>query len=243
MKPKKNNNAPKKPKFKPGSKKRENKCIVTFDDEDRQEYLTGFHKRKVERKKVALAEIKKKIKEEKIRVREQRHKEYIMMLKERREALDEDGDDLEGAITDTTELMQYDHPNHTVTVTTISDLDLTQARLLGLEDEQVDGECEDENKPEGEGKEKREREEKMSAMPKQAHQPILNKKIRSLTSSLNMFTKQKKGNRKQDVRGGRGRPSDKRHNLPQTKAKTGKTGKTSKRDRRRQTGKRVHHDE
>ena len=31
-----------------------------------------------------------------------------------------------------TESVQYDHPNHTVTVTTISDLDLSGARLLGL---------------------------------------------------------------------------------------------------------------
>ncbi len=33
--------------------------------------------------------------------------------------------------------MQYDHPNHTVTVTTISDLDLTGARLFGLAANQV----------------------------------------------------------------------------------------------------------
>lgn len=36
-----------------------------------REYLTGFHKRKVERRKAALAEIQKKIKEEQIRVREE----------------------------------------------------------------------------------------------------------------------------------------------------------------------------
>lgn len=36
-----------------------------------REYLTGFHKRKVERRKAALAEIRKKIKEEQIRVREE----------------------------------------------------------------------------------------------------------------------------------------------------------------------------
>lgn len=36
-----------------------------------REYLTGFHKRKVERRKAAVAEIKKKIKDEQIRVREE----------------------------------------------------------------------------------------------------------------------------------------------------------------------------
>lgn len=33
---KKHNGTNKNAKFKPGSKKRENKCIVTFDDKDRQ---------------------------------------------------------------------------------------------------------------------------------------------------------------------------------------------------------------
>lgn len=36
-----------------------------------REYLTGFHKRKVQRRKVALAEIRKKIKDEQIKVREE----------------------------------------------------------------------------------------------------------------------------------------------------------------------------
>lgn len=35
-------------------------------------------------------------------------------------------------MTAKTESVQYSHPNHTVTVTTISDLDLSGARLLGL---------------------------------------------------------------------------------------------------------------
>lgn len=46
-------------------------------------------------------------------------------------------DDLEDAITSTTESVQYDHPNHTVTVTTISDLDLTGANLFGSATTQV----------------------------------------------------------------------------------------------------------
>lgn len=44
---------------------------------------------------------------------------------------------MEDAITNTTESVQYDHPNHTVTVTTISDLDLTGARLLEAAANQV----------------------------------------------------------------------------------------------------------
>lgn len=227
---KKHNNVFKKGKFKPGSKKRENKCIVMFDDKDRQDYLTGFHKRKVERRKAAVAEIRKKIREEQIRVREERHKEYIKMLKERREALEDAEDDLEDAITGTKESVQYDHPNHTVTVTTISELDLTGAHLLEPTPYQVNGERKDE--------EKGEEEEKTNAMPRKAGNPIINKKIRSLTASLNTYTSQRKRKGKQEGRGGRGRPTDKGPRVTESKQRL---GKTSKRRRRRQTGKKVHH--
>lgn len=229
MKHRKNNNVSNKAKFKPGSKKRENKCIITFDDKDRQDYLTGFHKRKVERRKAALEEIKRKIKEEQTRVREERHKEYLKMLKERKEALEEDKDDLEDAITATTESVQYDHPNHTVTVTTISDLDLTGSHLLPVLN-QVNGEND-----EGDEETKEPEKEEKTAMPRKAGNPILNKKIRSLTASLNTFTtKRKKGSRgKQEGRGRRGRMTDQR--APEKERKF-KGGKTTKRQRRRQTG-------
>lgn len=46
--------------------------------------------------------------------------------------LTEEADELERLVTAKTESVQYDHPNHTVTVTTVSDLDLSGARLLGL---------------------------------------------------------------------------------------------------------------
>ncbi|XP_075879717.1 nucleolar protein 12 [Nelusetta ayraudi] len=222
---KKYNGTNKNAKFKPGSKKRENKCIVTFDDKIRQDYLTGFHKRKVERRKKAVAEIRKKIREEQIRVREERHKEYVKMLKERQEALDEDEDDLEDAIISTTESVQYDHPNHTVTVTTISDLDLTNSRLLDSPANQAEGE--DGNKEKGEADPQP---EKMTPMPRKAGNQVTNKKIRSLTASLSAFTSKRKRKRKQE---GRGRPADRRHGATESKRKG---GKTSKWQRRRNTG-------
>ncbi|XP_035511663.1 nucleolar protein 12 [Morone saxatilis] len=227
---KKHNNVSKNAKFKPGSKKRENKCIVMFDDKDRQDYLTGFHKRKVERRKAAVAEIRKKIKDEQIRVREERHKEYLKMLKERNEALEAAEDDLEEMITSTTKSVQFDHPNHTVTVTTISDLDLTGAHLLEPAANPVNGEGKDEEKGEGE-------KEKTIAMPRKAGNPIMNKKIRSLTSSLSTYTSKRKRKGKQEGRGGRGRTTDKR--LGGTEGKN-RAGRTSKYQRRRKTGKRVH---
>ncbi|KAG7504335.1 hypothetical protein JOB18_006858 [Solea senegalensis] len=221
---KKHNNNFKKGKFKPGSKKRENKCIVTFDDNDRQDFLTGFHKRKVERRKVALAEIRKKIKDEQIKVREERHKEYMKMLKERTDALEDCAEDLDNMVTSTTESVQYDHPNHTVTVTTISDLDLTGNHLLGPAANQANGESEEK----GEG-------EKTNAMPRKAGNPIMTKKIRSLMSSLNTFTCKRKRKGKQEGQRGRGgRSTDNKRGVMKIKKK----GKTTKSQRRRQTGKR-----
>ncbi|XP_054616725.1 nucleolar protein 12 [Dunckerocampus dactyliophorus] len=226
---KKNSNVSRKAKFKPGSKKRENKCVVMFDDKEREDYLTGFHKRKVERRKAAIAEIRKKIKDEQNRVREERHKEYMKMLKERKEALEESEDDLEDVITSTTESVQVDHPNHTVTVTTISDLDLTSNHLL----ERVTNKVSRENKEDEETT-------TTTTMPKKSGNPIMNKKIRSLTASLSAYTSKGKRKGKQEGGGGRGRQTDKRAAVGESKISA---RKTSKLHRRRMTGKKRHQED
>ncbi|PWA15511.1 hypothetical protein CCH79_00014769 [Gambusia affinis] len=217
--PKHNNTASKKAKFKPGSKKRENKCVVMFDDKDRQDYLTGFHKRKIERRKAAVQEMKNKIKEEQSRVREERHKEYIKMLKEREEALADAEDELEDAVISTTESVQYDHPNHTVTVTTISDLDLSVAHLFRPATSDADEQREDDNKEE----------EKRLAMPKKPRDLIMNK---------NVCTSKRRRKGKQEGRDRRGRRPDKR---PGVTEGVHRGGRTSKKQRRRQTGKKTDH--
>ncbi|XP_016041999.1 nucleolar protein 12 isoform X2 [Erinaceus europaeus] len=76
-----------------GRKKKRNaddrrpRLVLSFDEEKRREYLTGFHKRKVERKKIAIEEIKQRLKQEQKKLREERHQEYLKMLAEREEAL------------------------------------------------------------------------------------------------------------------------------------------------------------
>ncbi|KAH0616908.1 hypothetical protein JD844_028370 [Phrynosoma platyrhinos] len=45
--------------------------VVAFDEESRREFLTGFHKRKVERRKIAMEEIKHKLKEEQKKMKEE----------------------------------------------------------------------------------------------------------------------------------------------------------------------------
>ncbi|XP_069509153.1 nucleolar protein 12 [Ambystoma mexicanum] len=191
---------------------------LTFDEEKRRDYLTGFHKRKVERRKVAVEEIKKKIKDEQKKMKEERHKEYIRMLKEREDALEE-ADELEHLVTAKRESVQYDHPNHTVTVTTVSDLDLSGVGLLGLDSWAVG-----ENDEEEEGGQKRDEIPAAKPLPKKSGDPLLSKKICSLTASLHARshtkTKGKRPGRQQD-----------------TTAKKPKVGRTSKAQRRRLTGK------
>lgn len=66
---------PKKPLLPPPSKKRRtnNSAIeeISFDFEARADYLTGFHKRKVQRAKAAQEQAAKLAKEERIKMRKQ----------------------------------------------------------------------------------------------------------------------------------------------------------------------------
>ncbi|XP_011893579.1 PREDICTED: nucleolar protein 12 isoform X2 [Cercocebus atys] len=183
-----------------------------------REYLTGFHKRKVERKKAAIEEIKQRLKEEQRKLREERHQEYLKMLAEREEALEE-ADELERLVTAKTESVQYDHPNHTVTVTTISDLDLSGARLLGL------------TPPEGESGDGPEEaassmEKPTKALPRKSRDPLLSQRISSLTASLHAHSR-KKVKRKHPQR-------------TQDSKKPPRATRTSKAQRRRLTGKARH---
>jgi ribosomal RNA-processing protein 17 len=67
-----NHPRPKKSVLPPPSKKRKTEHKIeeiSFDFEKRADYLTGFHKRKVARVKMARAEAEKKAREERVGVR------------------------------------------------------------------------------------------------------------------------------------------------------------------------------
>ncbi|CAK6443907.1 unnamed protein product [Pipistrellus nathusii] len=194
------------------------RLVLSFDEEKRREYLTGFHKRKVERKKAAIEEIKQRLKKEQKQLREERHQEYLKMLAEREEALEE-ADELDRLVTAKTESVQYDHPNHTVTVTTISDLDLSGARLLGLP---LPGQGA------GPGPEEVSSMEKPTkALPRKSREPLLSQRISSLTASLHAH------NRKKVKRKHPRRAQDSTKKPPSAT-------RTSKTQRRRLTGKARH---
>ncbi|XP_072127845.1 nucleolar protein 12 [Mobula birostris] len=195
------------------------RCVLTFSEEDRREFLTGFHKRKVERKKKALEEIKKKLKEEHKRVKEERRKEYLKMYKERQEALEE-ADELDQLATSKKESIQYDHPNHTVTVTTISNIDLAGRNLFphcANQSEENEEEQAQENDVEEEMLVK-----SNNPLPKKRDEPILSAKISSLTSALHTASRNKKGKKRKHSR---------------DKVQPPIKGKTTKSQRRKRTGK------
>ncbi|KAM8779944.1 nucleolar protein 12 [Rhynchonycteris naso] len=209
-------------KKKRGSDNPRLRLVLSFDEEKRREYLTGFHKRKVERKKAAIEEIKQQLKQEQKKLREERHQEYLKMLAEREEALEE-ADELDRLVTAKTESVQYDHPNHTVTVTTISDLDLSGTRLLGLPPpEQADRL--------GTEEEVSSMEKPTKALPRKSRDPLLSQRISSLTASLHAHNRKKV----------------KRKHPRQTQDSTKKppsATRTSKTQRRQMTGKARHNRE
>ncbi|XP_047407654.1 nucleolar protein 12 isoform X1 [Sciurus carolinensis] len=184
-----------------------------------REYLTGFHKRKVERKKAAIEEIKQRLKKEQKKLREERHQEYLKMLAEREEALEE-ADELDRLVTAKTESVQYDHPNHTVTVTTISDLDLSGARLLGLP-------LPEPGVGDGSKEETSSMEKPTRALPRKSKDPLLSQRISSLTASLHAHSRKK-------VKRKRPRRAQDSTKKPPSATRTSKT------QRRRLTGKARH---
>jgi ribosomal RNA-processing protein 17 len=53
---------------------------ISFDDNARADYLTGFHKRKVERAKRAKAEAEKKMREERVGMRKQVRSTFFLSI-------------------------------------------------------------------------------------------------------------------------------------------------------------------
>uniref|UniRef100_UPI00398EBD0D nucleolar protein 12 isoform X2 n=1 Tax=Pristiophorus japonicus TaxID=55135 RepID=UPI00398EBD0D len=186
-----------------------------------REFLTGFHKRKVERRKKALDEIKVRLKEEQKRVKEERHKEYVKMFKERQEALEE-ADELDQLATSTRESIQYDHPNHTVTVTTVSSIDLTGAHLFNFGANQPE-ELEEEQAVKNDDVGEKFPVKRDNPLPRKGAEPIMSTKISSLTSTLHSSS----------VKNQKGKKWKGSHDQVKKPLK----GKTSKSQRRKRTGK------
>ncbi|XP_008563477.1 PREDICTED: nucleolar protein 12, partial [Galeopterus variegatus] len=131
-----------------------------------------------------------------------------------------EADELDQLVTARTESVQYDHPNHTVTVTTISNLDLSGARLLGLPPPE-------QGARDGSQEEASSMEKPTRALPKKSRDPLLSQRISSLTASLHAHSR-KKVKRKHPRR------------AQDSTKKPPSATRTSKTQRRRLTGKARH---
>ncbi|KAG9229443.1 putative ribosomal RNA-processing protein 17 [Amylocarpus encephaloides] len=134
---------------------------ISFNNDARADYLSGFHKRKVARAKLARAEAEKKEKEEKVQMRKQLREERKQELEEHVEAvnrllkdmepvvegLGEEGDSWEG-IEDEPVVEPVDHEEEYVdedkyTVVTVEEVDISKAGISKIagqdseEDEEV----------------------------------------------------------------------------------------------------------
>ncbi|EDV19562.1 uncharacterized protein TRIADDRAFT_62020 [Trichoplax adhaerens] len=103
-------------------KSKRDKLILTFDEDSRRDYLTGFRKRKNMRRKKAK-EQEEKLKKDCIRnAKQKKKKELEQKLHEREQRIneiikaEEENDD--------STPVTYNYPDHFVTVTTIGDVDL-----------------------------------------------------------------------------------------------------------------------
>nr|DBA18789.1 TPA: hypothetical protein GDO54_016998 [Pyxicephalus adspersus] len=192
---------------------------LVFDEEKRREYLTGFHKRKLQRRKAAVEEIKQKIKVEQKKMKEEVRYAPTIICFQRVFLLCsfEEIDEVERLVTAKTESVLYDHPSHTVTVTTISDLDLSGVGLLPPGIIEVVILQKDENQEESAAK-------FTAPLPKKAGDPLLSKRICSLTKTLHARSRSKSQKRPPRTMDGKKQPIR-------------PTGRTSKAQRRRQTGK------
>ncbi|XP_061415180.1 nucleolar protein 12 [Lethenteron reissneri] len=219
-----------KPKSK-APRNRQTKLYLTFNDEERTTYLTGFHKRKVERKRKAKEELVQQMKEEQKRLKDERRQQFMDLMRERRKAqgIVNDLDELDLVTTSKTESVQYHHPNHTVTVTTISDLDLCHPEGLKLGTNtfaKADDDDDDDDKQQ-QGKEGEDEARGEGGEPKDIPLPnkkqcLTSKRLSSLMSSLD--PKKNKSGKKWK----RGAKSSKKSKRP---AQGGRTTKTQRRQR------------
>ncbi|KAL5019051.1 hypothetical protein ScPMuIL_004773 [Solemya velum] len=97
-------------------RKRRPKTNLVFDDTARKDYLTGFHKRKNERRKRAQHEQKEKEREERIELRKQKRELLQRQMRKGLTSVPE--------IEDLADPEVYSFPNHTVTITDVSNMDM-----------------------------------------------------------------------------------------------------------------------
>ncbi|GAB1604948.1 nucleolar protein 12-like [Argonauta hians] len=156
------------PAHKSSTTNRKTKVFIAFDENDRKNYLTGFRKRKKERQHKAKKMLEEKLKKERREIRKEKRELLKTMVQE--SVIPED-------IKQLLEPKVFDMDSHTVTVTDISEVDLSgrDGLRLGInkavrEDKDTEETPEDQAVVEGmEAKKKKIVEEKLRNRMKKAN--------------------------------------------------------------------------
>lgn len=130
------------------NKNRQTKKFLVFDDQARMEYLTGFRKRKNERRKKAAEEKSERLKEEK-REWKRKRKELLIKSQNYTGKKGQQLPEIESEIPCSSPVV-HDLPSHTVTITDISEVDLAGQNGLRLGQNVFNEENESEKESENE---------------------------------------------------------------------------------------------
>ncbi|KAJ3168635.1 hypothetical protein HDU88_001528 [Geranomyces variabilis] len=121
---------------------------VTYDDSARREFLTGFHKRKLEKKKAAIEKWAEKAKEERRELRKENNKRHLILDDlERIEAVTQERAAAADEVKEKTVEVATIPSASTITTVTISDWNPEQEEEEEEEKDEVDSGADNEVKP------------------------------------------------------------------------------------------------
>eukprot|EP00128_Syssomonas_multiformis_P011995 Colp12_sorted_trinity150504_noHs@12456 len=109
------------------------KLEIKFDEDARKEFVTGFHKRKQERRKVAQEQAEKKAREELLAKRKEKREAMKAIQKAAEVNINEDdlmSEEEEEAKQPEEDVVKYVDEDVVTTVTTVSDIDISRNSFL-----------------------------------------------------------------------------------------------------------------
>ncbi|XP_076279880.1 nucleolar protein viriato isoform X5 [Lasioglossum baleicum] len=149
----------------PGQPKKRRKITLVFDEKKRREFLTGFHKRKVQRQKKAQEELQQQLKEERKKIKQEARERYKNLVSSR------DIPEIQQLLSQ----QEYETQGHTVSILELNVADLAEKDAFIGENEGLN---EEEDEEEEENNENSENDEEIVGM-------TLNKKKQVKTSKPN----------------------------------------------------------
>lgn len=135
----------------PGQPKKRRKITLVFDENKRREFLTGFHKRKVQRQKKAQEELQQQLKEERKKIKQEARERYKNLVSSR------DVPEIQQLLSQ----QEYETEGHTVSILELNVADLAEKDAFIGENEGPD---EDEDEEEEENNENSENDEEIVGM-------------------------------------------------------------------------------